>query len=44
MTDSSAPTRRHQAKVLTVSDGVIAGVREDRSGAALVSLLEERGF
>ena len=44
MTDSSAPTRHHQAKVLTVSDGVIAGVREDRSGAALVSLLEERGF
>ena len=44
MTDSSAPTRHHQAKVLTVSDGVIAGLREDRSGAALVSLLEERGF
>ncbi len=34
----------HQAKVLTVSDGVVAGVREDRSGAALVELLEQRGF
>lgn len=33
-----------EAKVLTVSDGVIAGTREDRSGAALVALLEERGF
>jgi molybdenum cofactor synthesis domain-containing protein len=34
----------HQAKVLTVSDGVIAGVREDRSGGALVDLLVGRGF
>lgn len=34
----------HQAKVLTVSDGVVAGVREDRSGAALVELLSGRGF
>jgi molybdenum cofactor synthesis domain-containing protein len=33
-----------QAKVLTVSDGVIAGTREDASGAALVSLLVEHGF
>jgi molybdopterin adenylyltransferase len=33
-----------QAKVLTVSDGVVAGTREDRSGEALVTRLEEAGF
>lgn len=33
-----------RAKVLTVSDGVIAGTREDRSGAALVTALEAAGF
>ncbi len=32
------------AKVLTVSDGVMAGTREDRSGAALVARLTEAGF
>ncbi|HLI45240.1 MAG TPA: MogA/MoaB family molybdenum cofactor biosynthesis protein [Acidimicrobiales bacterium] len=32
------------AKVLTVSDGVSAGTREDRSGAALDQLLREHGF
>ena len=32
------------AKVLTVSDGVVAGTREDRSGAALVDRLTEAGF
>jgi molybdenum cofactor synthesis domain-containing protein len=32
------------AKVLTVSDGVAEGVREDKSGAALVARLEEAGF
>jgi molybdenum cofactor synthesis domain-containing protein len=32
------------AKVLTVSDGVIAGTREDRSGDALVEALEAAGF
>lgn len=32
------------AKVLTVSDGVIAGTRTDTSGAALVELLEANGF
>ena len=32
------------AKVLTVSDGVIAGVREDRSGVALVERLTAAGF
>jgi molybdenum cofactor synthesis domain-containing protein len=35
---------RHQAKVVTVSDGVVAGTREDRSGAALVEALEASGF
>ena len=33
-----------QAKVLTVSDGVVAGTRVDTSGAALVGLLSEHGF
>ena len=33
-----------QAKVLTVSDGVIAGTRVDASGAALVDLLRLNGF
>ncbi|MGO9196012.1 MAG: molybdenum cofactor biosynthesis protein B [Acidimicrobiales bacterium] len=33
-----------KAKVLTVSDGVSAGTREDLSGAALESLLTERGY
>ena len=32
------------AKVLTVSESVHAGVREDRSGAALEALLLSRGF
>lgn len=32
------------AKVLTVSDGVIAGTRSDTSGGALVELLERHGF
>lgn len=32
------------AKVITVSDGVVAGTREDRSGAALVAHLEAHGF
>jgi molybdenum cofactor synthesis domain-containing protein len=33
-----------QAKVLTVSDGVIAGTREDRSGEALTAHLQAAGF
>jgi len=33
-----------QAKVLTVSDGVMAGTRNDKSGAALVRRLEEAGY
>jgi molybdenum cofactor synthesis domain-containing protein len=33
-----------KAKVLTVSDGVVAGTREDSSGAALTAQLAEAGF
>ena len=32
------------AKVLTVSDGVVAGTREDKSGDALVATLVDAGF
>ena len=35
---------RPQAKVLTVSDGVIAGTREDTSGQVLAEALEAAGF
>jgi molybdenum cofactor synthesis domain-containing protein len=35
---------RPQAKVLTVSDGVVHGTREDKSGAALAAHLESNGF
>ena len=42
---ASAPASgRLQAKVLTVSDGVAAGTREDRSGAALVERLVAAGY
>lgn len=33
-----------RAKVLVVSDGVVAGTREDRSGPALVTALDGAGF
>jgi molybdopterin adenylyltransferase len=33
-----------EAKVLTVSDGVVAGTRDDRSGTALEDRLTEAGF
>ena len=33
-----------RAKVLTVSDGVVAGTREDKSGEVLVQALTEAGF
>ena len=33
-----------RAKVLTVSDGVIAGTREDKSGAVLVETLAAAGY
>ena len=32
------------AKVLTVSDGVMAGVREDTGGAGMVAYLRDHGF
>ena len=32
------------AKILTVSDGVVAGTREDKSGAALATTLEDAGY
>jgi molybdenum cofactor synthesis domain-containing protein len=35
---------RLEAKVLTASDGVVHGTREDRSGAALESRLTEAGY
>ncbi len=34
----------HAAAVVTVSDGVSEGVREDRSGPALAAILEAAGF
>jgi molybdopterin adenylyltransferase len=34
----------HAARVVTVSDGVAAGVREDRSGDALAEVLSANGF
>ncbi|MBO0715125.1 MAG: MogA/MoaB family molybdenum cofactor biosynthesis protein [Acidimicrobiales bacterium] len=33
-----------EAKILTVSDGVVAGTREDRSGVALAERLSAAGF
>lgn len=41
---SDAATDKLQAKVLTVSDGVINGTREDASGRALVEQLTDAGF
>jgi molybdopterin adenylyltransferase len=38
------PDPPRQAKVLTVSDGVVAGTREDRSGAALAAALAAAGY
>jgi molybdenum cofactor synthesis domain-containing protein len=42
MSEPVADTLR--AKVLTVSDGVVAGTRVDRSGAALVECLRSAGW
>lgn len=42
--DGAAGGVRWPAKVLTVSDGVVAGTRDDRSGAALAEALERAGF
>ncbi len=41
---SDTQTSGLAAKVLTVSDGVIHGTRQDRSGDALVELLTEQGY
>jgi molybdenum cofactor synthesis domain-containing protein len=41
VSENTAPL---QAKVLTVSDGVVHGTREDRSGVALVEQLTAAGF
>ena len=41
MSDQADPP---QAKVLTVSDGVVHGTRDDLSGAALVGYLTTKGF
>ena len=41
---TTTPTAGLLAKVLTVSDGVVAGTREDRSGVALVERLQAAGF
>jgi molybdenum cofactor synthesis domain-containing protein len=40
----TTPTTGLSAKVLTVSDGVVAGTREDKSGQALVERLTAEGF
>lgn len=40
----SQPSGGYLAKVITVSDGVVRGTREDLSGAALVEVLEAGGF
>jgi molybdenum cofactor synthesis domain-containing protein len=40
----TSPERPLRAKVLTVSDGVVAGTREDRSGAALAERLASAGY
>jgi molybdopterin adenylyltransferase len=44
VTNQSQPAAGLAAKVLTVSDGVVAGTRDDRSGAALVERLRAEGF
>lgn len=38
------PALMHSAAVVTVSDGVSAGTRQDASGDALVDMLSEAGF
>ena len=41
---TTTPAAGLEAKVLTVSDGVVHGTRDDRSGAALVERLTAEGF
>ena len=42
--DQGLPARALAVKILTVSDGVVHGVREDRSGSALVVFCGDRGW
>jgi molybdenum cofactor synthesis domain-containing protein len=42
--DANDEPRRWAAKVLTVSDGVVAGTRDDKSGSALAEALAGAGF
>lgn len=42
--EEGAARPRLRAKVVTVSDGVMAGTREDRSGEALAKALDAAGF
>ncbi|MDQ3979177.1 MAG: molybdopterin-binding protein [Actinomycetota bacterium] len=44
MADIRPAALRLRAKVLTVSDGVVGGTRQDRSGAALAARLREAGW
>ncbi len=44
MSETAPPPVSHQVKVVTVSDGVMAGTREDLSGAALQAALVAAGF
>jgi molybdenum cofactor synthesis domain-containing protein len=44
VTDNAPPQVPPRAKVLTVSDGVVHGTREDLSGRALVDALAAGGF
>jgi molybdopterin adenylyltransferase len=44
MDSDNGGARRWPAKVLTVSDGVVAGTRDDKSGAALADALAAAGF
>lgn len=41
---AGSEARTYEAKIVTISDGVIAGTREDRSGQALDELLTGAGF
>jgi molybdopterin adenylyltransferase len=44
MSHDDPEPRPLEAKVLTVSDGVVAGTRDDRSGEALAARLAEAGW
>jgi molybdopterin adenylyltransferase len=44
MSHDDVEQRPLEAKVLTVSDGVVAGTRDDRSGEALAARLAEAGW